>query len=717
MIALCLIVVAGMTGAEQPLAVVTVETGQVSFAPARTGDNLQLTVSGPQGIHVQKVCEPGVMASVSAGDLGGKQLADGVYTYQLRPQLTITPELREALLAARERGDDVVLAELPGADQLPAKIQVQRGAFSVVNGSLSETGTKDQVITENLIVDGSLCVGTDCAAGLAFDYDTIVLKENSLRVLFDDTSTSSSSYPANDWRLVINDTNSGGDSYLGIQDVTGGSIPFRIEAGAPTDALTVTSSGDIEIGGKENPRLTFVYSSTDAPWSVWNEQGVLWILNDFLLRPGLVLNSNNGVVSTWDSLRIEPTDISTETTAELEIIRQGAARIRLEDKRVPDNAWVLQNWYGELGITMAGTGNQELSLDGNGNMEILGSLRTSSIGIGLNPGAAPSAELEIMKEGKTRIRLSDTSDGGASWVLRNNSGNLDFTKAGTAKEELSLDGFGNMEILGSLKTSSIGIGLPTGAAPAAELEIKTSGAARISLEDTTGSGKPWIIENQDDKLGLNWGTTGSPEMLSLDRYGTMELQGEQITCGDQIIYGKVGIGLPWGTWPETELDIRNQWGGGVRIRFHDAGTIWSIRCQQDEFLITNWDTGLVREFRLFAGGDLRITGTLTTGSGATYPDYVFEPDYPLMPLDDLEQFIEENRRLPNIPPAAEIAEKGLNVSATQIKLLEKVEELTLYTIEQQHTIEQLIRSNAEQQKVIEQLMARLAALEHEARQD
>ena len=53
----------------------------------------------------------------------------------------------------------------------------------------------------------------------------------------------------------------------------------------------------------------------------------------------------------------------------------------------------------------------------------------------------------------------------------------------------------------------------------------------------------------------------------------------------------------------------------------------------------------------------------------------------------------------------------------QIRLLAKVEELTLYTIEQQHTIEQLIRSNAEQQKVIDQLMARLAAFEQDVRQD
>ena len=96
----------------------------------------------------------------------------------------------------------------------------------------------------------------------------------------------------------------------------------------------------------------------------------------------------------------------------------------------------------------------------------------------------------------------------------------------------------------------------------------------------------------------------------------------------------------------------------------------------------------VKELRLDGSGNLTILGTLTTGS-STYPDYVFDPEYRLMPLDELGAFIAENSHLPDFPVAAEVAESGLNISETQIKLIEKVEELTLYTLEQQELIEQL----------------------------
>jgi hypothetical protein len=62
------------------------------------------------------------------------------------------------------------------------------------------------------------------------------------------------------------------------------------------------------------------------------------------------------------------------------------------------------------------------------------------------------------------------------------------------------------------------------------------------------------------------------------------------------------------------------------------------------------------------------------------PDYVFKPDYRLMPLAELHQYVLANSHLPNIPCAQEIRDKGMNLDEMQLKLLEKVEELTLYVI-------------------------------------
>ena len=73
----------------------------------------------------------------------------------------------------------------------------------------------------------------------------------------------------------------------------------------------------------------------------------------------------------------------------------------------------------------------------------------------------------------------------------------------------------------------------------------------------------------------------------------------------------------------------------------------------------------------------------------TWPDYVFRPSYYLMPLPEVEEYIEENGHLPNVPSEEEVAENGQSLGEMNKILLEKVEELTLYMIEQQKQIEEL----------------------------
>jgi hypothetical protein len=72
---------------------------------------------------------------------------------------------------------------------------------------------------------------------------------------------------------------------------------------------------------------------------------------------------------------------------------------------------------------------------------------------------------------------------------------------------------------------------------------------------------------------------------------------------------------------------------------------------------------------------------------APLADFVFSPDYTLMPLNKVEAFVKTNKHLPEIPSAAEVKEKGLNMGEMQNKLLQKIEELTLYVIEQQKELQ------------------------------
>lgn len=72
-----------------------------------------------------------------------------------------------------------------------------------------------------------------------------------------------------------------------------------------------------------------------------------------------------------------------------------------------------------------------------------------------------------------------------------------------------------------------------------------------------------------------------------------------------------------------------------------------------------------------------------------WPDYVFADDYALMPLKDVEIFINKENHLPNIPSQKEIISNGLDLGEMNILLLEKIEELMLYTIQQQKEIDEL----------------------------
>ena len=68
------------------------------------------------------------------------------------------------------------------------------------------------------------------------------------------------------------------------------------------------------------------------------------------------------------------------------------------------------------------------------------------------------------------------------------------------------------------------------------------------------------------------------------------------------------------------------------------------------------------------------------------PDYVFKEDYKLRSLKEVQGYIEEHGHLPNIPSAAEIESKGVELGSMEMKLLEKIEELTLYILMQEEKL-------------------------------
>ncbi|WP_420578313.1 hypothetical protein [Ekhidna sp.] len=106
----------------------------------------------------------------------------------------------------------------------------------------------DVFADNNVLIGQSLGIGTDIVNGEAFDFATIKLKENNTRILFDDTDAEGGSEPYNDWQLVANSTQNGGGNYFGIEDITAGTLPFAVSAGAPDNSLYLDPSGNIGIG-------------------------------------------------------------------------------------------------------------------------------------------------------------------------------------------------------------------------------------------------------------------------------------------------------------------------------------------------------------------------------------------------------------------------------------------------------------------------------------
>lgn len=127
------------------------------------------------------------------------------------------------------------------------RVKIQKVAFGAAAALMASQmhASADQVIADDLIVQGSTCVGLDCVNNENFGFDTIILKENNTRIFFNDTSTSPG-FPANDWAIEINDSASGGRSHFSIVDRTAGKTLLRLCAVADTNCTPILPGAGLD---------------------------------------------------------------------------------------------------------------------------------------------------------------------------------------------------------------------------------------------------------------------------------------------------------------------------------------------------------------------------------------------------------------------------------------------------------------------------------------
>ena len=256
----------------------------ITLQPEGEFETYTLTISGPSGIVLRETFSGMHMASFEPVNAEGDILPDGSYTFEMIATPVLSGPQREAMLQARASGDYRAVKSMHMAGPM-----IKSGHFTIKNGyfivdeteprlagslqgsegrdpgdsagnptggtgggspsqgSRFDDPARDQVILDDLIVDGSLCVGFDCVNGESFSFDTIRLKENNLRIRAQDTSTTAS-FPGRDWQITFNDSANGGLNKFSIDDIDGGRTPFTIEGNAPSHSLYVDDGGRLGLG-------------------------------------------------------------------------------------------------------------------------------------------------------------------------------------------------------------------------------------------------------------------------------------------------------------------------------------------------------------------------------------------------------------------------------------------------------------------------------------
>jgi len=173
-----------------------------------------------------------------------------------------------------------------------------------------------------------------------------------------------------------------------------------------------------------------------------------------------------------------------------------------------------------------------------------------------------------------------------------------------------------------------------------------------------------------NNVGVIYGPTASENWNKLEIFGSNALNTAKLEIGDGV--RDEGLKL-----------ITNTKSSAVQFV---VGGNWAMQVKNSEVWIGNPDDQTeaidLKVYGKIFGREVKVTLD-------TYYDNVFNPDYKLMPVKDLSVFVSTNKHLPDIPSENEVFENGVNLGEMNALLLKKIEELTLYIIDQQQQLDEL----------------------------
>jgi len=349
---------------------------------------------------------------------------------------------------------------------------------------------------------------------------------------------------------------------------------------------------------------------------------------------------------------------------------------------VMGNSSFAQQWTGNNNTTDA------ISRDGN-----------VGIGTGTNP---PTAKLDVncyngageIPQSGLLLRTSSFNTG----TNANNSYYLKTLDMGSGSVPFIIKGNGN-----------VGIGTES---PASLLDVQgNTGGNIVTRVKNNGAGRAqlYLDAGGTSDASIQFMTQGTSyfKLLSVNSFFGLYDDVNSTYRLSVNSSGNVGIGT---ASPSFKLDVN---GGSINIpkdeALRAAGNwvlgqtssnaihLGSTAVSNDFSFDSNTSTGLMtikstgdvaigttdsKGYKLAVAGNA-IAESMTVKLQANWPDYVFKPSYSLTPLSELKIYIDKNQHLPEVPSAAEVEKDGQNLGEMNKLLLKKVEELTLYLIEQQ----------------------------------
>ena len=231
---------------------------------------------------------------------------------------------------------------------------------------------------------------------------------------------------------------------------------------------------------------------------------------------------------------------------------------------------------------------------------------------------------------------------------------------------------------------NVGIGTVS---PNYQLHLKDGNGLRIQA-----SNAQLVFSDISNSLKLRMNNSGDLQLTNISDNSLFHFDNN----------GNIGIG----TNTPTEILSLYKYNDNVKIRLQNSVTSWYLTNDVNKrFIISGQTSGNVLIIN-DNNGSVGI-GTIETGThklavdgtigareikveAGAWSDFVFDKDYKLKNLEEVERFIEENNHLPDVPSEKEVLENGIQVGEMNATLLQKIEELTLYMIEQNKKTETLI---------------------------